>query len=87
MFSNFGLGEILVIGFLALLIFGPERLPKAAGDAVRVIRQLRSMATSTINDVKADLGPDLAELDLKSMHPRHLIQKAILDDEPTPRKE
>ena len=81
MFSNFGYGEIAVLALLGLLIFGPEKLPKAAADAFRVIRQLRSMATSTVNDFKADLGPDMADLDLRSMHPRHLIQKAFLDDE------
>ncbi len=84
MFSNFGFGEIAVLALLGLLIFGPEKLPKAASDAFRVIRQLRSMATTTVNDFKADLGPEMADLDLRSMHPRHLIQKALLDDETRP---
>ena len=88
MFSNFGLGEIAVLALLGLLIFGPDKLPKAAADAVRVIRQLRSMATTTVNDFKADLGPEMADLDLKSLHPRHLLHKALLDDEthPGPRR-
>jgi sec-independent protein translocase protein TatB len=82
MFSNFGFGEIAVLALLGLLIFGPDKLPKAAADAFRLVRQLRSMATSTVNDFKADLGPDLADLDLRSMHPRTLIERALRDDEP-----
>jgi sec-independent protein translocase protein TatB len=84
MFSNFGFGEIAVLALLGLLIFGPEKLPKAAADAARMIRQLRSMATSTVNDFKSDLGPDMADLDLKSLHPRRLIEKALRDDDPEP---
>jgi sec-independent protein translocase protein TatB len=82
MFSNFGFGEIAVLALLGLLIFGPDKLPKAAADAFRVIRQLRSMATATVNDFKSDLGPDGADLDLRSMHPRRLIEKALLNDDP-----
>jgi sec-independent protein translocase protein TatB len=76
MFSNFGFGEIAVLALLGLLIFGPDKLPKAAGDAFRMIRQLRSMATATVNDFKADLGPDVADL-----NPRRFIEKALLDEE------
>jgi sec-independent protein translocase protein TatB len=85
MFSNFGFGEIAVLALLGLLIFGPDKLPKAAADAFRLVRQLRSMATSTVNDFKADLGPDLADLDLRSMHPRNLIERALRDDDPDAR--
>ncbi len=85
MFSNFGLGEIAVLGLLGLLIFGPEKLPKAAADAFRIVRQLRSMATTTVNDFKADLGPEMADLDLRSIHPRKLLEKALRDDTPEPR--
>jgi sec-independent protein translocase protein TatB len=58
MFGNFGLGEIAVLALLGLLVFGPEKLPKAAADAFRVIRQLRTMATTTVNDFKSDLSLD-----------------------------
>jgi sec-independent protein translocase protein TatB len=80
MFANFGLGEIAVLALFGLLIFGPDKLPKAAADAARVIRQLRSMATSTVNDFKADLGPEMADIDLESLRPRRLIQRVLLDD-------
>jgi sec-independent protein translocase protein TatB len=85
MFSNFGFGEIAVLALFGLLIFGPDKLPKAAADAFRMIRQLRSMATTTVSDFKADLGPDAADLELRSMHPRRLIEKALLDDDPAGR--
>ena len=83
MFSNLGFGEFLMMGVLGLVIFGPERLPKAASDAVRVIRQLRSMADSAISDIKAELPSELADLDLRSLSPQGMLRKAIFDDTPS----
>ena len=81
MFSNLGFGELVMMAVLGLVIFGPERLPKAASDAVRMIRQVRAMADSAMTEIKAELPPDLAELDLRSMNPRHLVTKAIFSDD------
>lgn len=36
--------KILLLGVIALLVLGPERLPKAARSAGRVIAQLRAMS-------------------------------------------
>ena len=41
---DIGLGEVVVMAILALLIFGPERLPKVAADAGRLLRQVRELA-------------------------------------------
>jgi sec-independent protein translocase protein TatB len=79
MFANFGFGEIAVLALVAILIFGPEKLPKAAMDAARIIKKLRSMADLAVNDFKAELPPDLADLNLRSLHPRHIVQSALLD--------
>jgi sec-independent protein translocase protein TatB len=81
MFNNFGFGEIAVLALFGLLIFGPEKLPKVAADAARMIRRLRTMATSTVNDFKSDLGPEMADFDISSLNPRRMVQKALFDEE------
>ena len=43
---DIGLGEILVLAVVGLLVFGPDRLPKAAADAGRWIRQIKEMAAN-----------------------------------------
>lgn len=85
MFNNLGWGEIGFLLLLALFIFGPDRLPKVAADAGRLLRQLRRMAQSATEDIKSELGPEMADLDLASLHPRRFVQKHLLsddDDEP-----
>jgi sec-independent protein translocase protein TatB len=79
MLSNFGFGEIAVLALIAMLVFGPEKLPRAAMDAARVIKKLRSMADVAVNDFKSELPPDLANLDLRSLHPRRIVTDALFD--------
>lgn len=84
MFNGLGWEELLVLLVLGLLIFGPDRLPKAAQDLGRLMRQLRQMASGAANDLKAELGPELADVDFRSLNPRQFVQDAIFgDDEPT----
>jgi sec-independent protein translocase protein TatB len=48
--------KLLVLGFLALIVLGPSRLPQAARTVGRIIGQLRSMSESFHAEVKDALG-------------------------------
>ena len=81
----FGIGwpELLVIMAIGLIVVGPERLPKYAEDAARLLRQLRRLAEDASVDLKAELGPEMADLnlsDLRDMHPRRMVQKYLFED-------
>jgi sec-independent protein translocase protein TatB len=56
-----GFGEILLIAVVALLVLGPERLPKAARFAGLWVRRARAQWYS----VKAELENELADEELK----------------------
>lgn len=56
-----GFSELLVIAVVALLVLGPERLPKAARFAGLWVRKARDQW----NSVKAEFERDLADEDLK----------------------
>ena len=81
MFDHLGWGELVVLAIVGLIVFGPDRLPKAAADAAKMLRQLRTMARSATADLRAELGPEMADLDLASLHPRRLMQSALWDDD------
>jgi sec-independent protein translocase protein TatB len=82
MLGNLGLPEILLLAILGLVVFGPERLPRAARDAAKVLRQLREMSQQAMEDVKGELGPEFADLDLRRVHPRRLISDHLMGDGP-----
>ncbi|HEY8729623.1 MAG TPA: sec-independent translocase [Acidothermaceae bacterium] len=76
--------KLLVLGLIAIVVFGPDRLPEIAKDAARTIRQLRGMAQAARNDLKAELGDTVGDFDLADLNPRTFVRKHLLDDtEPT----
>src|SRR3954452_2930690 len=81
MFNNIGWTELVVLAIVGLVILGPERLPKAAADAAKMLRQLRAMARNATADLKSELGPEMADLDLASLHPRRIMQSALMGDD------
>ena len=70
--------EFVVLLLLAMFIFGPDRLPKAISDGVRMLRNLRDMARNATGDLSRELG---TEISLEDLHPKTLIRKHILSEE------
>ena len=82
----------MVIIVVALVVFGPERLPEFARQAGRFVRQLRNLAQSAQTQLREELGPEYADLRLTDLDPRQAIRKHILeamddDDIPEPQQE
>ncbi len=87
---DIGIGEIIVIAVVALLIFGSDRLPRAAADAARWVKQLREMASGARKDLADSAGLDLSDAmdtvrSLQDLHPRRLAA-GLLDDDAEAKK-
>ena len=76
---DIGLGEWIGLAIVALIVLGPEKLPRYAADAGRMLRQLRKMANEARAEVTKELGPDLQDLGLADLNPRNLVKKHLLD--------
>jgi sec-independent protein translocase protein TatB len=74
-----GLPEFLVIFVVAVLVFGPDRLPEFARQAGRFLRQVRQFTEATRNDLRSELGPEFADLELRDLDPRQLVRKHVLE--------
>jgi sec-independent protein translocase protein TatB len=77
-----GLGwpEAAVLLLLGLFIFGPERLPSIAADAGRTLRKIREYLKGMSEDLKAELGPEVGDLDLRSLDPKEFVRKHLFED-------
>ncbi|MEI7869799.1 MAG: Sec-independent protein translocase protein TatB [Candidatus Methylumidiphilus sp.] len=81
-----GFSEMLLVGLVALLVFGPERLPRVAKEAALWIRKARTMA----NSVKQEIDRELQLQDLKETMDKQKreMEKLLLADhsadKPTP---
>ena len=60
---DIGFSELMVIGIVALLVIGPERLPKVA----RTIGHLLGRAQRYVNDVKSDINREIQLDELKKL--------------------
>lgn len=85
MFNQLGWSEVAVLVVAAIFIFGPERLPKLAADAGRTVRKARTLLAGVQEDLRSDLGPEIADLDLRALRPRTLVQQVLFaDDQDSP---
>jgi Sec-independent protein secretion pathway components len=74
---NLDWSEVLVLLVLAVIMFGPERLPELARKTGRIVRYLRTIANDATGRLQAELGPEFADLDLR--HPREMVTKHLLE--------
>jgi sec-independent protein translocase protein TatB len=76
---DIGAGEFIGLAILALIVLGPEKLPRYAAEAARMLQRLREMASSARADVRRELGPEFEDMSLQDLNPRTLVRKHLLD--------
>ena len=77
----FGVGvpEIAVLLVVAVIVFGPDRLPDMARQAARMLHTLRGFARNAQNELRDELGPEYADLQLRDLDPRTIVRKHITE--------
>ncbi len=74
-----GLGELAVIALVAIIVFGPDKLPDFARQAGRFLHRLRVFATGARDDLRSELGPEFADLELRDLDPRAIVRKHVME--------
>jgi len=81
---DFGFGEMIGLVVLALILVGPERMPRVASDLAKMIRKVRSLTNSATAEIRENLGPGFEDLKPADLNPKTFIRKhvaAVLEDE------
>jgi sec-independent protein translocase protein TatB len=78
---NIGPFEFLVLIAVALIVFGPDKLPQLTKDAVRMLRTLRDIAQGARTQLTSEMGPEFANFDLQSLNPKTALRNAIMGDD------
>lgn len=81
MFGSLGWPEMVVLLVVALLIFGPDKLPSVVKDAAQTLRTVRKMAKDARSQLSTELGPEFSDFDLDSLNPRSFVRKNLFDDD------
>jgi sec-independent protein translocase protein TatB len=86
-----GLPELAVICLVAVLVFGPDKLPDLARQAGQMMRKAKQFADAARDELREELGPEYADLELRDLDPRTIVRKHIIEamndpEEPRPRR-
>ena len=73
---DIGFSELVVIGIVALLVIGPERLPKVA----RTVGHLLGRAQRYVSDVKADINREMQLDELRKLQSQVTESARSLED-------
>jgi len=74
---DIGFSELLVIGVVALIVIGPEKLPRVA----RTVGHLAGRLQRYVSEVKADINREIEIEELRKM--RDSMEKAATDMQST----
>ena len=80
MFLDLSFTKLLLLGVVALVVFGPDRLPGIAAQAGRALRELRRMAEGARSELQENLGPEFSQFDLADLNPKRFVRKHLMDD-------
>ena len=72
-----GGGEFLTLGFIALILIGPNKLPEFAVQSAKFVRKVRDFAQGMVNELKENLGPEYSDLEVTDLHPKKFIKRHI----------
>jgi sec-independent protein translocase protein TatB len=79
-FFDLSFTKLLILGVIALVVFGPERLPSLAMQAGRMLRELRRMAEGARTELQDSLGPEFSQFDIADLNPKHFVRKHLMDE-------
>jgi sec-independent protein translocase protein TatB len=78
---NVGPLELLVLAIVGLIVIGPDKLPGLARDAARMLRTLRDLAQGARTQLRDELGPEFADVDLRNLNPRTAVSRAVFGED------
>jgi len=82
-------GELVILLIVAIVVIGPERLPKYAAELGRLVREVRTFARNAREQVRSEMGEEFDDVDWQALDPRRydprrIVREALLDDDDTP---
>jgi len=79
-FFDIGPLELVAIVVLAVLVFGPDKLPKVIQDTMAFIRKVREFSDSAKEDIRRELGPEFKDFEFEDLNPKTFIKKNLMND-------
>lgn len=84
-FAGINGSEFVILAILAVVILGPEKLPDYARKLANLVKELRRMANGAKEQLREEVGDEVADLDWRKLDPRQydprrIIKEALVDE-------
>ena len=76
---DIGGGEFIGLAVLALILVGPERLPKLASETAALVRRIQRMSQAATAELRENLGPGFENLQPSDLNPKTFIRKQLTE--------
>ncbi|MGL4173536.1 MAG: Sec-independent protein translocase TatB [Actinomycetota bacterium] len=81
--------EVLILLVVAVVVLGPERLPKYAAQLARIVRDVRAFSVRAREQVRTEMGEEFDDVDWQALDPRRydprrIVRDALLDGDDDP---
>ena len=89
MFFGLTIEKLMLIGVIAAVLIGPERLPRYAEALAKFTKRAKETLQGARSRMRDEMGPEFDDVDWKKLDPRQydprrIIREALLDDAPAP---
>ncbi|MFD4789234.1 sec-independent translocase [Streptomyces sp. NPDC058459] len=81
MFNDIGPLELVTLIVLAVLVFGPDKLPKFIQDVSRTLRKIREFSDNAKHDIRSELGPEFKDFEFEDLNPKAFLRKQLDNDD------
>ncbi|MCX4553977.1 sec-independent translocase [Streptomyces sp. NBC_01387] len=78
MFSDVGPLEVMTLAALAVLLFGPDKLPEVIQKTADFLRKIRAFSEEAKREVRSGLGPEFEDFEFEDLHPKTFVRKQLM---------
>ncbi len=72
-----GLPELALLLVVAVVVFGPDKLPEFARQLGQLVRSAKKLADGARDQLRDELGPEFSDLELTDLDPRAFVRKQV----------
>lgn len=78
----FGIGasEFILLIVIAVIMFGPEKIPDFSRKAARVFVAVRDIANNAQTQLRSELGPEYSDLQIQDLNPKTFVAKHMREE-------
>ena len=77
MFFDIGPLKLVALVVLAVVIFGPDKLPKLISEAMGFVRKIREFSDAAKEDIRKELGPEFKDFEFEDLNPKTFVRKQL----------